>query len=60
MLRNKKIDTATRSANAHAIRLDFPTGEGLPRNMKNKAVPSAAKMPKKPKATRYVMRGIIR
>ena len=54
------MDTATLSASAHAMRLDLAVGEGLPRNMKNSAVASAAKIPKNPKATRYVMARIIR
>jgi hypothetical protein len=32
----------------------------LPRNMKNSAVPSAAKIPKNPKAMKYDMLRIIR
>jgi len=60
MLKNKKMDTATLSASAHAMRLDLATGEGLPRNMKNSAVPSAAKIPKNPKAMKYDIERIIR
>jgi hypothetical protein len=58
--KNNNMETATRSASAHAMRLDFATGDGLPRNMKNSAVPSAAKIPKNPKATKYDMSRIIR
>ena len=54
------MDTATLSASAHAMRLDLATGDGLPRNIKNSAVPSAAKIPKHAKATRYDMPRIIR
>ena len=54
------MDTATLSASAHAMRLDLATGDGLPRNMKNSAVPSAAKIPKNPKAMKYDMPRIIR
>ena len=58
--KNNNMETATRSANAQAMRFDFATGEGLPRNMKNSAVPKAAKIPKNPKTTKYVMSRIIR
>ena len=54
------METATRSASAQAMRLDLATGEGLPRNMKNSAEPSAAKIPKNPKAMKYDMPRIIR
>ena len=59
MLRNNMMETATRSASAHAMRLDLATGEGLPRNMKNRAVPSAAKIPRNPSVMPYVMPRII-
>ena len=58
--KNNNMETATRSASAQAMRLDLATGEGLPRSMKNSAVPSAAKIPKNPKAMKYDMPRIIR
>ena len=58
--KNNNMETATRSASAQAMRLDLATGEGLPRNMKNSAEPSAAKIPKNPKAIKYDMPRIIR
>ena len=58
--KNNNMETATRSASAQAMRLDLATCDGLPRNMKNSAVPSAAKIPKNPKATKYDMQRIIR
>lgn len=53
------MDTATRSAKAQAMRLDLATGEGLGRSMKNRALPSAANMARKARATRYFIMGII-
>ena len=60
MPKNKNMDTATRSASAHAMRLDLATGDGFARSMKNSAVASAAKIPKNASATRYDMLRIIR
>ena len=58
--KNNNMETATRSASAQAMRLDLASGEALPRNMKNSAVPSAATIPKNPKAMKYDMPRIIR
>ena len=59
--RNKVMDTATRMASAHAIRLlGLPGVSGWPRIMKNKAKARLPMMTRKASTTRYPMAWIIR